>query len=60
MVDLVSRCGVDSEQWQERVPNDRSHPRAYQRCLTGGQPVDEIGGGALGAGDWFVAERASW
>jgi ubiquinone/menaquinone biosynthesis C-methylase UbiE len=59
VVDSAVRPGVDTEQWQERILNDRSRHRVYKRYFTGAQLATELGGELLFEGSWFVAARAS-
>lgn len=59
VIDSALRPGVDPEQWQERVLNDRSRHRVYKRYLSGPQLATEIGGRVLLDGAWFVAARSS-
>jgi demethylmenaquinone methyltransferase/2-methoxy-6-polyprenyl-1,4-benzoquinol methylase len=58
VVDSALRPGVEPEQQQVRVLNDRSRHRIFKRYLTGEQLAGEIGGEVLLEGRWFVAARS--
>lgn len=59
VIDSAFRSGVEPEQWQQRVLNDRSHHQVYKRYLTATQLESEIDGEVIFEGAWFVAAKAS-